>query len=310
MSTLPQDYSEFKSVWESVSVVDRNLDNLVERLRLIEMRLPSKLVNSGQDAVALAVNKQRKHAVKWKGLKCFICGEGHFASKCPKKKCLNEKKSKDKPHSNNTSLFCLSTVNLKQPSSTTWFADTGATNHMCNSQNLFVNYKNFDQPITVTVGNKEAIQAVGRGDIKVKAFVGKKIFHKVLESVWFVPGLAYNLLSVGQTTDKGIEFKANSKGCVFLKENRPMLFGKRLGEGSLYELKMEVECGQAHLSSISSSKLSLQEWHERLVHQNKAHVARILQQKNMQVNGSVDFCEACMYGKQRRKSFHVRHNRP
>ena len=38
MSTLPQDYFEFKSVWESVSVVDRNLDNLVERLRLIEMR--------------------------------------------------------------------------------------------------------------------------------------------------------------------------------------------------------------------------------------------------------------------------------
>uniref|UniRef100_A0A5S6QGJ6 DUF4219 domain-containing protein n=1 Tax=Trichuris muris TaxID=70415 RepID=A0A5S6QGJ6_TRIMR len=37
LSTLPQEYFEFKSVWESVSVADRSVNLLIEPLRLIEM---------------------------------------------------------------------------------------------------------------------------------------------------------------------------------------------------------------------------------------------------------------------------------
>ncbi|KFD45703.1 hypothetical protein M513_13425 [Trichuris suis] len=46
LSTLSQEYFELKSVWESVPVSDRSVNLLVERLRLIEMRLPDK-TNSG-----------------------------------------------------------------------------------------------------------------------------------------------------------------------------------------------------------------------------------------------------------------------
>ncbi|GFS67042.1 retrovirus-related Pol polyprotein from transposon TNT 1-94 [Trichonephila clavipes] len=46
MSTLPSEYFEFKSVWESVSIEERSVNKLTERLRLIEMRLPSKSANS------------------------------------------------------------------------------------------------------------------------------------------------------------------------------------------------------------------------------------------------------------------------
>ncbi|XP_054259515.1 uncharacterized protein LOC128984239 [Macrosteles quadrilineatus] len=39
MSTLPKEFFEFKSVWESIPVKDRSVDLLIERTRLIESRL-------------------------------------------------------------------------------------------------------------------------------------------------------------------------------------------------------------------------------------------------------------------------------
>lgn len=42
MSTLPSQYFEFKNVWESVPVEMRTVNLLLERLRLIEQRLPAK----------------------------------------------------------------------------------------------------------------------------------------------------------------------------------------------------------------------------------------------------------------------------
>lgn len=46
MSTLPHEYFEFKSVWESIPIDERTVNKLTERLRLIEMRLPPKQLSS------------------------------------------------------------------------------------------------------------------------------------------------------------------------------------------------------------------------------------------------------------------------
>ncbi|KRX78072.1 hypothetical protein T06_11938 [Trichinella sp. T6] len=45
MSTLPQEYFEFKTDWESVAVDEPHVNLLIERLRLIEMRLPEKRID-------------------------------------------------------------------------------------------------------------------------------------------------------------------------------------------------------------------------------------------------------------------------
>ncbi|KFD60883.1 hypothetical protein M514_26944 [Trichuris suis] len=82
LSTLPQEYFEFKSVWESVPVSDRSVNLLVERLRLIEMRLPEKTNSSSVVfAVKADVKKERN---KKRGRKCFNCHQNeHFAKSCP-----------------------------------------------------------------------------------------------------------------------------------------------------------------------------------------------------------------------------------
>lgn len=42
MSNLPNEFFEFKSVWESIPIENRRVDLLIERIRLIESRLPTK----------------------------------------------------------------------------------------------------------------------------------------------------------------------------------------------------------------------------------------------------------------------------
>ncbi|GFY10328.1 retrovirus-related Pol polyprotein from transposon TNT 1-94 [Trichonephila clavipes] len=80
MSTLPSEYLEFKSVWESVPIEERSVNKLTERLRLIEMRLPSKSANS------TALVATRKKIFKKPERKCYVCHKpGHLAKDCWKK---------------------------------------------------------------------------------------------------------------------------------------------------------------------------------------------------------------------------------
>ncbi|GFQ70017.1 retrovirus-related Pol polyprotein from transposon TNT 1-94, partial [Trichonephila clavata] len=79
-TTLPSEYFEFKSVWESVPIEERSVNKLTERLRLIEMRLPSK----STDSTALVAT--RKKIFKKPEGKCYVCRKpGHLAKDCWKK---------------------------------------------------------------------------------------------------------------------------------------------------------------------------------------------------------------------------------
>ncbi|GBN43944.1 hypothetical protein AVEN_268197-1 [Araneus ventricosus] len=72
-STVPSEFFEFKSVWESIPIEERSVNKLTERLRLIEMRLPSK-----PDSTALVATK--KKAAKKVERKCYVCRKpGHIA---------------------------------------------------------------------------------------------------------------------------------------------------------------------------------------------------------------------------------------
>lgn len=56
MSTLPVEYFEFQSVWESIPCETRSVNLLTERLRLIEARFPVK--NGEESAFVIKTKKQ------------------------------------------------------------------------------------------------------------------------------------------------------------------------------------------------------------------------------------------------------------
>ncbi|GBM33097.1 hypothetical protein AVEN_9639-1 [Araneus ventricosus] len=61
MSTLPSEFFEFKSIWESIAIEERSVNKLRERLRLIELRLPSK---TGSTALVATKKKLQKKWIK------------------------------------------------------------------------------------------------------------------------------------------------------------------------------------------------------------------------------------------------------
>ena len=55
---------------------------------------------------------------------------------------------------------------------------------------------------------------------------------------------------------------------------------------------------------------TLQVWHERLGHQNKHHVLKVLKQHGINVEANKEFCDGCTVGKAHRQSFGTWTTRP
>ncbi|GFQ71153.1 retrovirus-related Pol polyprotein from transposon TNT 1-94 [Trichonephila clavata] len=220
MSTLPSEYFEFKSVWESVPIEERSVNKLTERLRLIEMRLPSK----STDSTALVAT--RKKVFKKPERKCYVCPKpGHLAKDCWKKG--------SKPKVEGDAFVC--TVE-GVPESEVWIADSGASAHMTKHKKYFVDFTKFVSPKPVYVGNSDAIMAYGHGTVNIEIKVNCKWEKHHLTEVWHAPE---NLFSISQTLKRGFKFQASKDECSLLRDGRVRLKGVRTVHG-LYALEIRV----------------------------------------------------------------------
>ena len=71
--------------------------------------------------------------------------------------------------------------------SETWIVDSGATCHICNSKELFVDYQPLPKPQKVTVGDNHTIEAIGTGAVEVKLKLpdgGSKIGRVSADAEW------------------------------------------------------------------------------------------------------------------------------
>lgn len=73
-----------------------------------------------------------------------------------------------------------------------WIVDTGASDHMTGSMEVFDDYTNCHNKINVWVADGKTSPAVGQGMVRLP--------NMILKSVLFVPKLTYNLLSVSKLT--------------------------------------------------------------------------------------------------------------
>lgn len=204
MSTLPADYFEFKSVWESVPVNERTVNLLTERLRLIEMRLPSKQ----NESVALVANLENKKHSKndnnnFKSKqKCFKCrGVGHYAKDCPKHKSGSSVNCKKGTKPSGEAFLC-EVEGVAE--SDVWIADSGASVHMTRKKDYFLTYEAFIVPKHIQVGNNKMILAYGHGIINVEMFLRGKWIKNHLENVWYVPDMVEIYFLLGKLLKKGI----------------------------------------------------------------------------------------------------------
>ena len=119
---------------------------------------------------------------------------------------------------------------------TSWIVDSGATCHICNSQNHFVELQILQKPIDVTLGDGHILQATGRGTVVLMMRTGQLTRKCKLQDVLLVPKLTYNLLSVSKAVEKGIKVIFNVRGCVIEDQNQKLItVADKLG--SLYYIR-------------------------------------------------------------------------
>lgn len=91
---------------------------------------------------------------------------------------------------------------------------------------MFSDYKKFDEPEKVTVGDGGTLKAVGRGSVRMLMNLSDGVTRKCrLSNVLYVPGLTYNLVSVSKAS-KAASFDdscchfLNAEGCVIAVAKR------------------------------------------------------------------------------------------
>ena len=210
LSTLPNEYFEFRMTWESVPRSERTVEYLLERLTMVETRLSqiNEATTVSTDVSALlgkkpsTVKYNNSSSLKPKRdtskVKCYGCKEfGHFKNKCP-----NVKSAPSKSSASDSALFgevLLTSV----PADGIWIADSGATQHMTKSKDYFVTYTSFNTPKPVTFVNS-VMMAYGEGHIEVESFVNGVCLSHTLKKVWYTPDVVKILFSVPAAADKGI----------------------------------------------------------------------------------------------------------
>ena len=303
LSTLPNEYFEFRTTWESVPRSERTVEYLLKRLTMVETRLSkiNEATTVSTDMSALLGKKPSK--VKYNNssslkpkrdmgkVKCYGCKEfGNFKNKCP-----NVKSAPSKSSASDSALF--GEVLLT--------SDSGATQHMTKSKDYLVNYTSFNTPKPVTLGHKGVMMAYGEGDIEVESFVNGVCLSHTLKKVCYTPDVVKNLFSVPAAADKGITYHLDRFQCSLVKENTTLVVGER--HNGLYKLHLHAVLPSNPEKVLVAEKAEkLKVWHECLSHQSKQYVEKYVKKHKINYIKDEDFCESCVLGKHRRKSFGTR----
>ena len=221
-----------------------------------------------------------------------------------------------------------------------WYADAGATEHMSDNRDAFINFKEVPKGTwPVAIANEQNLWVQGKGDIKIKRRVHDKWLDGTLHDVLYIPDLRTNLFSIGRAADRGVVTIYRKNTCQMIGDNGEgdiLLTGVRTGS-SLYKLHLTAlvadnkeSCAYRVTTRASGSNPStttvaendkqgeqvlnkrplidnIELWHHRFCHIN----SHSLRQTEKAVQGMVIqdkksdkfFCEGCVFGKQQRNNY-------
>ena len=118
-----------------------------------------------------AFNTKIKHFKKkkfFKDIKCYNCDKiGHYASDCKSpQKTRNNKKVNVNISNKKKEEFIFQTSEQDIKSRSLWLLDSGATNHICCSIEMFQSLTEYNS--FVQVGDGKNLEVNGRGNIKLQ----------------------------------------------------------------------------------------------------------------------------------------------
>ena len=234
-------------------------------------------------------------------LKCFFGNKpGHKKADCQKRKAWFEKRGI------HFVSVCFES-NLIEVSSNTWRLDTGATTHVSNVMQGYLNFHQMPESESfLFMGNRMKARIEGVGTYRIMLDTG---YCLDLEKCLYVPDCSRNLVSVSRLDVLGFDFRIGH-GCFSLYHGTNLcgtgslldtLYCFNLNStfvNSLFNVDVKYDVGMKR-SALNESSADL--WHKRLGHISKERILRLIKS---QVLPQLDFtnwnntCVDCIKGKQ------------
>lgn len=234
--------------------------------------------------------------------KCNYCkAPGHWFRECPKKAMDDANKSKDNSCQNNTKVSALM-VTVGKRFDNNWYLDSGATSHMANDRDWFIDF-NPIETYSISLADNSEIEAKGIGTVRIKV---KHNDYVDLSNTLYVPNLGKNLLSLSAIDKKGCNVLfANGKFTVKGQHCEDLFEGQVVN--GLYQINVEPYFIQANITEKNNNNCVML-WHRRLGHLNIESIKKLvkvgkLPELDSSNEKEIANCESCLFGKQTRKPF-------
>ncbi|KAI3523596.1 hypothetical protein L1887_01838 [Cichorium endivia] len=265
-------------------------------------------------------NSQDKSKVQ-----CYNCQEyGHYAAECtnPRRE-RNQENNLIRDYDDNEPALLLASIvdggetgevylneekvfpelrtrENKVKGSSTWYLDTGASNHMTGDKGKFRELNETVQGY-VKFGNESRVRIEGKGSI---VFQCKNGDHRKLDDVYYIPDLCSNIISLGQLAEGGDEIRIKDPFLWVHDAAGKLLMKVRRSPNRLYKIELEdirFMCLTARVSDPTWV------WHARMGHINFNSIKYMSEKKLVEgmpkINIPPQPCEGCLVGKQTRSSF-------
>ena len=324
LASLPESYNVLVTALEANPTVPE-MEVVTERLQHEETKL--KLRENDLEEKAMLMRKYGQKS-KVKGRGCYTCGDpGHFKRDCPdneqeyeqprRNKAQSQQKQrankaaearprKGPDSSDNEGGFVVEhALNGSHVKNETWIIDSGATCHMCHDETVFAELTMVDEPVEITLGDGHSLEGRGRGTVVLRMQTDHGKYRNVkLYDVLFVPGLAYNLVSVTKASKGGLTTMFFGDQCEIMdKKQRCMATAKRVG--SLFHLNYSMAVVDA---GKEEAMTHVTNWHRRFGHLSLTSLRTLLKGNlvddfHFGDSEELELCEPCLEGKHRRKPF-------
>ena len=318
LGSLPKSYSTLVTALEARSD-DISLNYVQQALVHEEQKLhglsysSSPDVHRGDTALVGDSKMSSKKTFKYrKPLICFGCRQpGHFLRDCPKSKKGTAHKARtagEEVQEQNLDRVTAYTASKDLSQTDVWLVDSGASSHMTWNKELLTDYKMFEKPEKVGLGDGHTVDAFGTGNVHLNMLFKqnhpkKSIMYKVLH----VPQLTCNLFSVRAASSKGNVLKFGHSRC-WIHDSSGQLTGMGTMVDKLYQLDCEALCSEQATYATSQTDDITDVWHYRLGHANEQCIKSMANKKlatgiRLPKCAKLSFCEACIAGKMKRQPF-------
>nr|GEY34110.1 retrovirus-related Pol polyprotein from transposon TNT 1-94 [Tanacetum cinerariifolium] len=175
--------------------------------------------------------------------------------------------------------------------------DSGCTFHIIPHRSWFTTYESFNGG-NVYMRNHSICPVIGKGNIQVKIHDD---VVRTITRVRHVLDFKRNMISLSTLEANGCKYSGEGGVTKIFKGDLVLM--KAIQSGDLYVLQGTIVYGTA---GVATSKASLDDsklWHYRLAHTGEKGMKNLAKKGLIKVSCNLEFCEHCLFGKQKRVSF-------